>query len=147
MGTIARIERREQAGGRIEIENFRCFKKLTVGGPTPVNLIVGANNAGKTDVVRGVRQLHWGAHRPRRFAGRLAGSNQHSQFEVTFLRRPWSRRYTRSRPHFPRGHLAPVEFEDEQDLPAGCVSQRVEYKVNLRELSLRDLGTQGNETF
>ena len=64
--------------------------------------------------------------------------------QVTRGRRP---RAVETVSDFPRSHLAPVEFEDKQDLPAGCVSQRVEYKVNLRELSLRDLGTQGNETF
>src|SRR5260370_31076231 len=41
----------------IEIENFRCFKKLTVGGLTPVNLIVGANNAGKTALLEAIEAV------------------------------------------------------------------------------------------
>jgi energy-coupling factor transporter ATP-binding protein EcfA2 len=41
----------------IEIENFRCFKKLAVGGLTPVNLIVGANNAGKTALLEAIEAV------------------------------------------------------------------------------------------
>jgi hypothetical protein len=41
----------------LEIENFRCFKKLTVEGLTPVNLFVGANNAGKTALLEAVEAV------------------------------------------------------------------------------------------
>jgi predicted ATPase len=53
----------------IEVENFRCFKKLSVDGLTQVNLIVGANNAGKTALHR----LEAGRETSIRFdAGRVA---------------------------------------------------------------------------
>jgi AAA15 family ATPase/GTPase len=32
----------------VELEDFRCFRKLRVDGLARVNLIVGANNSGKT---------------------------------------------------------------------------------------------------
>ncbi len=38
----------------LEVENFRCFKKLDVPGLTPVSLFVGANNAGKTALLEAV---------------------------------------------------------------------------------------------
>lgn len=38
----------------LEIENFRCFQRLTVDGLTRVNLIVGANNSGKTALLEAV---------------------------------------------------------------------------------------------
>jgi hypothetical protein len=41
----------------IEIENFRCFKKLRVEGLGVVNLIVGANNAGKTALLEAVEAV------------------------------------------------------------------------------------------
>ncbi len=41
----------------IEIENFRCFKKLRVDGLSPVTLIVGANNAGKTALLEAIEAV------------------------------------------------------------------------------------------
>jgi len=41
----------------VEIENFRCFKKLRVEGLAPVNLIVGANNAGKTALLEAIEAV------------------------------------------------------------------------------------------
>jgi predicted ATPase len=41
----------------LEVENFRCFKKLSVAGLTPVTLFVGANNAGKTAVLEAVEAV------------------------------------------------------------------------------------------
>src|SRR5258708_29099204 len=41
----------------IDIENFRCFKKLRVEGLAPVNLIVGANNAGKTVLLEAIEAV------------------------------------------------------------------------------------------
>jgi hypothetical protein len=41
----------------LEVENFRCFKKLGVAGLTPVNLFVGANNAGKTALLEAVEAV------------------------------------------------------------------------------------------
>lgn len=39
---------------KVEIENFRCFEKLTVSGLTRVNLIVGGNNSGKTALLEAI---------------------------------------------------------------------------------------------
>jgi ABC-type branched-subunit amino acid transport system ATPase component len=41
----------------IDIENFRCFQKLRVDGLAPVNLIVGANNAGKTVLLEAIEAV------------------------------------------------------------------------------------------
>jgi hypothetical protein len=41
----------------LEVENFRCFKKLSVQGLTPVSLFVGANNAGKTALLEAVEAV------------------------------------------------------------------------------------------
>ncbi len=41
----------------LEVESFRCFKKLSVQGLTPVNLFVGANNAGKTTLLEAVEAV------------------------------------------------------------------------------------------
>src|ERR1700733_1096295 len=41
----------------VEIENFRCFKKLRVDGFTAVNLIVGANNSGKTALLEAIEAV------------------------------------------------------------------------------------------
>lgn len=41
----------------IEIENFRCFKKLRAEGLAQVNLIVGANNAGKTALLEAIEAV------------------------------------------------------------------------------------------
>lgn len=38
----------------LEIENFRCFRKLRAEGLSRVNLIVGANNAGKTVLLEAI---------------------------------------------------------------------------------------------
>jgi hypothetical protein len=38
----------------LKVEGFRCFQSLTVGGLTRVNLIVGANNSGKTALLEAV---------------------------------------------------------------------------------------------
>jgi energy-coupling factor transporter ATP-binding protein EcfA2 len=41
----------------VEIENFRCFRKLRVDGLAQVNLIVGANNAGKTVLLEAIETV------------------------------------------------------------------------------------------
>jgi hypothetical protein len=41
----------------LEVENFRCFKKLHVPGLTPVNLFVGANNSGKTALLEAIEAV------------------------------------------------------------------------------------------
>jgi len=41
----------------IDIENFRCFRKLHVEGLATVNLIVGANNAGKTVLLEAIEAV------------------------------------------------------------------------------------------
>jgi hypothetical protein len=41
----------------LEVDNFRCFKKLSVPGLTPVSLFVGANNAGKTALLEAVEAV------------------------------------------------------------------------------------------
>ena len=41
----------------IEIENFRCFQQLRVDGLAQVNVIVGANNAGKTALLEAVEAV------------------------------------------------------------------------------------------
>jgi predicted ATP-dependent endonuclease of OLD family len=41
----------------IDIENFRCFKKLRVEGLASVNLIVGANNSGKTALLEAIEAV------------------------------------------------------------------------------------------
>jgi ABC-type branched-subunit amino acid transport system ATPase component len=41
----------------IEIENFRCFKKLRVENLGRVNLIVGTNNSGKTSLLEAIELL------------------------------------------------------------------------------------------
>lgn len=41
----------------VEIENFRCFRKLRVDGLAQVNLIVGANNAGKTALLEAIEAV------------------------------------------------------------------------------------------
>lgn len=41
----------------VDIENFRCFKKLHVDGLAPVNLIVGANNSGKTALLEAIEAV------------------------------------------------------------------------------------------
>lgn len=41
----------------IEMENFRCFRHLTVKGLSRVNLFVGKNNAGKTALLEAVEAL------------------------------------------------------------------------------------------
>jgi energy-coupling factor transporter ATP-binding protein EcfA2 len=41
----------------VEIENFRCFRKLRVDGLAQVNLIVGANNAGKTVLLEAIEAV------------------------------------------------------------------------------------------
>lgn len=41
----------------VEIENFRCFQQLRVEGLAPVNLIVGANNAGKTALLEAIEAV------------------------------------------------------------------------------------------
>lgn len=41
----------------VEVENFRCFKKLRVDGLTPVTVFVGANNAGKTALLEAVEAV------------------------------------------------------------------------------------------
>lgn len=41
----------------VEIENFRCFRKLRVDGLAQVNLFVGANNAGKTALLEAIEAV------------------------------------------------------------------------------------------
>jgi len=41
----------------VEIENFRCFQKLCVEGLARINLIVGANNAGKTALLEAIEAV------------------------------------------------------------------------------------------
>jgi hypothetical protein len=41
----------------VEIENFRCFKQLRVEGLAQVNVIVGANNAGKTALLEAIEAV------------------------------------------------------------------------------------------
>lgn len=41
----------------VEIENFRCFKRLRVEGLARVNLIVGANNSGKTVLLEAIEEV------------------------------------------------------------------------------------------
>jgi predicted ATPase len=41
----------------VEIDNFRCFRKLRVDGLAQVNLIVGANNAGKTVLLEAIEAV------------------------------------------------------------------------------------------
>ncbi|HEX3479901.1 MAG TPA: AAA family ATPase [Kofleriaceae bacterium] len=41
----------------VEIENFRCFRKLRIDGLAQVNLIVGANNAGKTVLLEAIEAV------------------------------------------------------------------------------------------
>ena len=41
----------------LEIDNFRCFEKLRVGGLTRVNLFVGKNNSGKTALLEAVEAV------------------------------------------------------------------------------------------
>ena len=41
----------------VDIENFRCFQKLTVKGLTRVNLFVGRNNSGKTAFLEAVEAV------------------------------------------------------------------------------------------
>lgn len=41
----------------VEIENFRCFRKLRVDGLAQINLIVGANNAGKTVLLEAIEAV------------------------------------------------------------------------------------------
>jgi len=43
--------------GSIEIQNFRCFERLRVDGLNQVNVIVGANNAGKTVLLEAVEAV------------------------------------------------------------------------------------------
>jgi hypothetical protein len=42
---------------KVDIENFRCFKRLTVDGLTQVNLFVGRNNSGKTAFLEAVEAV------------------------------------------------------------------------------------------
>lgn len=42
---------------RIEFENFRGFRKLTLDGLQRVNLVVGKNNSGKTSLLEGIAAL------------------------------------------------------------------------------------------
>lgn len=49
----------------LEIENFRCFKKLSVKGLTRVNLFVGANDSGKSALLEAIEWFASGAS-PRR---------------------------------------------------------------------------------
>lgn len=42
---------------KVDIENFRCFKKLTVEGLTRANLFVGRNNSGKTAFLEAVEAV------------------------------------------------------------------------------------------
>lgn len=46
-----------------EINNFRCFRKLTISDLERINLIAGANNAGKTALLEALF-LHCGAYNP-----------------------------------------------------------------------------------
>jgi len=46
-----------------EINNFRCFRKLTISDLERVNLITGANNTGKTALLEAL-YLHCGAYNP-----------------------------------------------------------------------------------
>jgi predicted ATPase len=41
----------------VEIENFRCFKKLRVDGLARVNVIVGANNSGKSALLEAIETV------------------------------------------------------------------------------------------
>jgi len=41
----------------VDVENFRCFKKLRVEGLAAVNLIVGANNSGKTVLLEAIEAV------------------------------------------------------------------------------------------
>lgn len=41
----------------VQIDNFRCFKKLQVDGLSRVNLIVGANNSGKTVLLEAIEAV------------------------------------------------------------------------------------------
>lgn len=41
----------------VEIDGFRCFRKLRVDGLTRVNLIVGANNSGKTVLLEAIEAV------------------------------------------------------------------------------------------
>lgn len=41
----------------VEIDGFRCFKKLRVDGLTRVNVIVGANNSGKTVLLEAIEAV------------------------------------------------------------------------------------------
>ena len=41
----------------VEVENFRCFRKLRVDGLARVNLIVGANNSGKTVLLEAIEAV------------------------------------------------------------------------------------------
>jgi AAA ATPase domain len=41
----------------LEVDSFRCFKKLQVTGLTPITLFVGANNAGKTALLEAIEAV------------------------------------------------------------------------------------------
>ncbi len=43
----------------VEIEGYRCFKKLRVDGLSDVTLIVGKNNAGKTALLEAIEAVAW----------------------------------------------------------------------------------------
>jgi hypothetical protein len=49
----------------LQIDRFRCFRKLTLEGLSRVNLIVGANNSGKTALLEAIEWFSSGAS-PRR---------------------------------------------------------------------------------
>lgn len=53
----------------LEIEKFRCFKKLTVGGLTRVNLVIGPNNSGKTALLEAIEWHASGASPVRLWEG------------------------------------------------------------------------------
>src|SRR5580698_1012041 len=41
----------------LDVENFRCFKRLRIDGLSPVTVFVGANNAGKTTVLEAIEAV------------------------------------------------------------------------------------------
>src|SRR6266849_4313866 len=89
----------------LEVENFRCFKKLDVAGLTSVNLFVGAGNAGKTALLEAieavvssdspdrvsVHRLESGRETPVRFAASRIAENVEMELET----RSWPARLTR----------------------------------------------------
>lgn len=68
-----------------EIRNFRCFDHLHIADLARVNLIAGANNAGKTTLLEALF-LHSGAYNPELTLG-LNAFRGISEIKVSFARR------------------------------------------------------------